>query len=253
MRDGIGLIASLALVVCALQTAPVIAQTPAPGGSENQPYRTFTPSAPGPHPAIMFVAGCSGYAPKGVPVHYTDRAEELRGQGYLVIFVDPLGRRGLETCAGRLTADQAAPDVLEATQYLKTNPRADQNRITAMGWSFGASTIIQALARAGASPPFSKAVLLYPPCGGLSAWQAPIPVLMLLGASDDVAPAKVCDAFVTKLGGTARLTKKTYPGAHHGFDNAALTERIRYPFGTLEYNEKAATEARSEIEQFLRQ
>jgi hypothetical protein len=25
------------------------------------------------------------------------------------------------------------------------------------------------------------------------------------------------------------------------------------PFGTLEYNEKAATEARSEIEQFLRQ
>src|SRR5262245_33875606 len=97
--------AALVLAVMALLLLPgpvSFAQVPA---AED---RMFRPDAAGPHPAVAFVSGCDGFAPPMAPALYEHRANRLRALGYVVIFADYLGRRGLKTCAGSITHDDAA-------------------------------------------------------------------------------------------------------------------------------------------------
>src|SRR5439155_11216959 len=81
-------------------------------------YRTFRPDAPGPHPAVVFVSGCDGFAPPVAPTLYERRAEHLRALGHMVIFADYLGRRGVKTCAGSITHEDAARDLISAAAWL---------------------------------------------------------------------------------------------------------------------------------------
>jgi dipeptidyl aminopeptidase/acylaminoacyl peptidase len=100
-------------------------------------YRTFRPDTPGPHPAVIFLSGCDGLAPSFAPTLYERRAEHLRLLGHLVIFVDYLGRRGVKTCAGPVTHEDAARDLIAAAAWLRSQRTVDHSRITAMGWSYG--------------------------------------------------------------------------------------------------------------------
>jgi dienelactone hydrolase len=86
-------------------------------------YRTFRTDGPGPHPAIVFVSGCSGFTPAVAPGAYERVAAQLRAHGYLVIFADYLGRRGLTSCAGApITHADAAKDIVAAAAWLKLTP-----------------------------------------------------------------------------------------------------------------------------------
>jgi dienelactone hydrolase len=58
-------------------------------------FRLLTPSGASRHPAVLLVSGCSGFiAVNGVNL-YEERAAELQVAGYVVVFVDYLGRRNL--------------------------------------------------------------------------------------------------------------------------------------------------------------
>jgi dienelactone hydrolase len=52
------------------------------------------PQGPGPHPALLFVSGCSGFAPEVAPEHFPREAQTFAAQGFAVVFVDYLGARG---------------------------------------------------------------------------------------------------------------------------------------------------------------
>src|SRR5262245_4554771 len=85
------------------------------GAVKTPTYRTFRPEGAGPHPAVVFAAGCSGFAPPLAPKAYERAAERLRGQGYVVIFADYLGRRGLKSCvSGRVSRSEAGKDIVAA-------------------------------------------------------------------------------------------------------------------------------------------
>ena len=60
-------------------------------GTDTSTYRMFRPDGPGPHPAVVFVSGCSGFAPAIAPGSYERTAEHFRRQGYVVVFADYLG------------------------------------------------------------------------------------------------------------------------------------------------------------------
>jgi dienelactone hydrolase len=66
-------------------------------------FRTVKPDGAGPFPAVLFVSGCSGFAPSFAPSAYERPAERLRTAGYVVTYVDYLAARGLKTCADALT------------------------------------------------------------------------------------------------------------------------------------------------------
>ena len=40
-------------------------------------YRMFRPDGPGPHPAVVFVSGCSGFKPMFAPNAYVHPTEQL--------------------------------------------------------------------------------------------------------------------------------------------------------------------------------
>jgi dienelactone hydrolase len=216
-------------------------------------YRTFQPDGPGSHPAIVFVSGCSGFTPSVAPRAYERVAEQLRAQGYLVVFADYLGRRGLTSCAGAsITHADAARDLVAAAMWLKSQPSLDQTRITVLGWSYGGGAALVALSEYPAEQlPFSRAIIYYPDCRTVRPWKSRLPVLMLLAGEDDVAPGKRCQQAVQGSAVSEAVKIVVYPGAQHGFDVSELPPKMKYPAGTIGYHPQAAAAAWEEIQQFL--
>ena len=222
------------------------------GQTPDATYRTFRPDTPGPHHAVALVSGCDGFAPPMAPAVYERRAEHLRTLGHLVIFVDYLGRRGLKTCAGPISHDDAARDLTAAVAWLQSQPVVDRSRVTAMGWSYGARAVLVALARpSGSQTGFSRAVVFYADCRALEPWKSAVPVLMLLGGDDDMTPAKLCQEAMKTATAPTAVKIVVHPGALHGFDVQELPARMRYGFASIGSNPQAAAAARREVEQFL--
>jgi dienelactone hydrolase len=216
-------------------------------------YRTFRPASAGPHPAVIFASGCDGFVPSLAPALYERRAEAFRAQGYVVVFADYLGRRGLKTCAGPITHQDAAHDVVAAAAGLASQPGVDAARIAAIGWSYGGRAVLEALVEHTTRPVgFSRAVVFYPDCRALPPWKATAPVLMLLGGDDDMTPARLCQEAVTRVAAPAAVKVVVYPGALHGFDVPEVRTKVRVGFGTLAYHPEAAASAEKEVQQFLR-
>jgi dienelactone hydrolase len=74
-----------------------------PAGGKNTPpmldARLYRPSGPGPYPAVVALHGCSGlWSSKDASAlspRHTDWGERLAALGYVVVFPDSYGSRGL--------------------------------------------------------------------------------------------------------------------------------------------------------------
>ncbi|MBM4348411.1 MAG: hypothetical protein FJ106_00730 [Deltaproteobacteria bacterium] len=216
-------------------------------------YRIFRPDGPGPHPAVVFVSGCSGFTPAFAPKAYGRPAEQLRGLGFVVVWADFLGRRNLKSCMeGGITPEEAGWDAVAAASWLRTQPYVDPKRIAAMGWSYGGGAVLSALGGHSADQfIFNRVILYYPACSGVGPWSNPIPVLVLRGGSDNVAPPSLCESAFGTSPGKANLKIIDYPGAYHIFDWPDLPPKMEYPFGTVGYHPQAAAAAWEEVKRFL--
>jgi dienelactone hydrolase len=122
-----------------------------------------------------------------------------------------------------------------------------------MGWSFGGGAVLAALGRhTAADVIFTRTIAYYPYCADVGPWSHSIPVLVLWGDSDTVAPHHLCkSAFETSRARGANITIIDYPGARHAFDVADLPPKMEYRFGTVGYHPQAAAEAWKEVTRFL--
>jgi dienelactone hydrolase len=246
-RRRLRLIVRLGTVLLILCASPGFAQT---GDAK---YRTYRPDGPGPHPAVVLVSGCDGFAPPVAPTLYERRAEQLRALGHVVVFADYLGRRGLQTCAGPITHDDAARDLIAAAAWLRSQDVVDRARITAIGWSYGGRAVLAALAGRNEPPlAFTRVIVFYPDCRALEPWKTTLPVLMLLGGEDDMTPAPPCQEAAKRVAMPASVKIVVYPGAFHAFDVPELPAKLTYGFGTIGYHARSAAAAWKEVEQFLR-
>ena len=223
-------------------------------GPDTPTYRQFHPDGPGPHPAVVFVSGCSGFTPALAPKSYERAAEQLRTQGYVVVFADYLGRRGLQNCnSSRINRSEAGKDVVAAANWLKSQPFVDPARISAVGWSFGGGAVLVALAEHRPEQlGFSRAALYYPECRLLPSFKSTTPLLMLLGGADEVAPGDACEELVKHSTAPKTVKIVIYSGALHGFDVSELPAETTYSFGKIGYNARAAAAAQQELERFLK-
>jgi dienelactone hydrolase len=216
-------------------------------------YRVLRPAGPDPHPAVVFVPGCDGFAPSFAPALYERRGEYFRAQGYIVVFADYLGRRGVKTCAGPVTHQDVARELVSAAAWARDQPTVDRGRITAIGWSYGGRGVLVALAKhVQERLAFSRAIVYYPDCRALEPWKSALPVLMLLGGSDDMTPASLCQEAVKRAGVPATVKIVVYAGARHAFDVPELPAKLRYGLATVGYDPQAAAAAREEVLRFLR-
>jgi dienelactone hydrolase len=200
-------------------------------------------------PAVVLLHGCGGpYRRDGRGGQLSERMREyarlLNDHGSHVLVLDSLTPRGeRELCTQRVgrrsvTQMNRRLDALAAVAWLAQRPDVDATRIGLLGWSNGGSTVLAAInvrhpsvAAALRQPAF--AVAFYPGCQAelTRGFETDVPLLMLVGESDDWRPAAPCHALARTAGGRTPQIEG-YEGAYHGFDSAApLRRRLDVPNG----------------------
>jgi dienelactone hydrolase len=200
----------------------------------------YKPAGPGPHPAVVALHGCSGLTDKtGRPSErHADWGERLAAMGYIVLFPDSYGSRGMNAqCKNGereiAPSRERVADAKAALAYLDNRADVKHAAISLMGWSNGGSSVLYAVEPKNAPkemPDFAKAVALYPGCRvplESAHWRSRVPLLILIGAADDWTPAAPC----RDLAAAARAQGEpveivTYPGAYHDFDHPNLPVHV---------------------------
>ena len=209
---------------------------PAPGVELNAVM--YRPAGAGPFPAVVALHGCGGLYGRdgGLSARHADWGERLSKLGFIVLFPDSFGSRGAGSqCSttsrvARPSAERVA-DALAAKSFLQSRPDVKPEAVSLMGWSNGGSTVLHAVepgaAARGRAPDFTRAVALYPGCRTLvehGNWRSRLPLLILIGASDDWTPAARCNALAQQA---ANVSIVLYPGAYHDFDYPDMPLRTR--------------------------
>jgi dienelactone hydrolase len=210
--------------------------------------------------AVIALHGCGGLysAAKGREKQLSERhaahAEALLAAGYVVLFPDSFGSRGLrEVCTIRAGERTVNPqrrrlDTLGALQWLAGQRGVTRDRIALVGWSHGGSTTLATInagnrevasfRSASAAPPFFRgAVAFYPGCTAASRdaqWRPGVSTRILIGAADDWTPVAPCEALATRAREQGwPLEVAVYANAYHGFDapRGKLVRRTDVPNG----------------------
>src|SRR6185437_13832122 len=129
---------SFVLAVPSLFAATQPREVSFPSGGETVHGFLYTPSAPGPHPAIVVIHEWWGLTP-----WVKEQAAQLSDQGYVTLAVDLY--RGKSTTDPEvahelmrgLPEDRGVRDLVAAANYLKTLKSVDPNRLGAVGWCMG--------------------------------------------------------------------------------------------------------------------
>lgn len=203
-----------------------------PGSALTLQGMLYRPAGPGPFPAVVALHGCGGLNNRpGISNQlYSEWAKVLTAAGFVVMFPDSFGSRGLGSqCRVRQTkvrpARERVADANTARHWLQMQNFVRGDHISLLGWSDGGIAALWAVrpnaAPADGSADFRSAVALYPGCQRLrqTAWSARVPTLILIGAADDWTLASTCQQMVAGARGrSARAEIIVYPGAHHEFD-----------------------------------
>jgi dienelactone hydrolase len=201
----------------------------------------YRPEGAGPFPAVIALHDCGGLnqRPNTEAQLYSEWAKKLVGDGFVVLFPDSFGSRGLGSqCREHHRTVHASrervADVNAARHWLEQQNYVRHDRISLLGWSNGAvaalSTIRRTTAARTDTADFRSAVALYPSCRRLleTAWSARVPTLILIGSADDWTPAAACQQMVAGARGrSAHVQIVVYPRAHHEFDRANSPIRLR--------------------------
>lgn len=235
--------AALAAVIAC---APAIAAEPEhvdiPDGELTLHASLYRPDGAGPFPAVVVLHDCAGlvhHRPITETRHYIEWARLLVADGFVVLFPDSFGSRGVgPQCHERNRKVRASrervSDANAARHWLQAQSYVKPDRVSLLGWSSGGTaalwTVRPTAAPRDGSTDFRSAVTFYPSCRRLhdTAWSARVPTLILVGAADDWTPASVCQQMVAGARDrSARVQIVVYPGAHHQFDRANSPIRLR--------------------------
>jgi dienelactone hydrolase len=218
--------------------------------------RLYRPKGEGPFPAIVVLHGCGG-----VDGHHHGWARRLVEWGYVALVVDSFGPRGHgSVCALNpqpTTAEMRAGDAWAAARHLATLGFVRADRIGAIGFSHGGSTVMNAVqGRGGSQPPLAAAVAFYPGCN--ERWHAAVavPTVILIGEQDDWTPVERCRRVMAALKRPELVTMTVYPNAYHAFDRER--PEVRYVRGSrgdhrLERDPVAAADALAKTRAFFDQ
>ena len=227
-----------------LWTSAVLAapdQVDIPNGTSTLHGTLYRPDGPGPFPAVVALHDCGGLTHRPVTEVqlYAQWAQRLVADGFVVLFPDFFGSRGLGSqCREHdrkiRASRERVVDANAARRWLQQQSYVRGEHISLLGWSNGATAALWTV-RPAAAPhndgnDFRSAVALYPSCNRLreTAWSARVPTLILIGSADDWTPAAACQQMVAGARDrSARVQIVVYPGAHHQFDWANSPVRLR--------------------------
>jgi dienelactone hydrolase len=207
----------------------------------------YRPEGAGPFPAVVALHDCGGFVhhrPSSETRHYVEWARLLVANGFVVLFPDSFGSRGVGSqCRERNRRVRASrervTDANASRRWLQAQSYVKADRISLLGWSNGGVAALWTV-RPTASPrdgsvDFRSAVSLYPGCRRLreTAWSARVPTLILIGSADDWTPATACQQMVAGAHNrSAHVQIVVYPGAPHEFDRPNSPIRLHTGLAT---------------------
>ncbi len=197
----------------------------------------FRPEGQGPFPAVVALHGCGGLGgtAASISARHLDWGRQLAAQGFVVVFPDSYGSRGLGSqCLVRdrtvRPGKERVADAVAAKRWLQQRSDIVASRVSLLGWSNGGSAVLWAAAAArqpkDGLPDFHAAVAFYPGCRPIQQsaerrdWSGRLQLMLLIGEADTWTPAEPCRQLVSLIeetGGNATLV--TYPNAVHEFDH----------------------------------
>lgn len=212
-----------------------------PAGDLTLHAELYKPEGPGPFPAVVALHDCGGVAQHQTTATllYAEWVKLLVAKGFVVIFPDSYGSRGLGSqCRTRErkvhASHERVADANATRRWLQTQGFVRADRVSLLGWSNGGAAALWTVRPTAKphdnGPDFRSAVALYPACihSRQTAWSARIPTLILIGSADDWTSASACQQMVAGAHGrSARVEIIIYPGAHHEFDRADTPIRLR--------------------------
>jgi len=216
-------------------------------------YLAWDDSIPGPRPGVLVVHewwGLDDYA--------RSRARQLAELGYVALAVDMYGEgkttkhpmeAGQMANAVRMNLENWRGRALAGLEVLKAQPQCDKNRIAAIGYCFGGSTVLQ-LALAGAD---LKAVASFhgalPRPTEAEARQVKAAILVCHGADDSFIPEEVIKTFrgtLDKAG--VKYDFVAYPGVRHSF---TVPDADSHGIPGLKYDKKADEDSWRRLKELL--
>ncbi|HXW49984.1 MAG TPA: dienelactone hydrolase family protein [Xanthobacteraceae bacterium] len=234
---------AFALAAVLISSAAIAAPEPVeiPNGDLTLHATLYRPDGPGPFPAVVALHDCGGLKqrPNTEAQLYSVWANKLVADGFVVLFPDSFGSRGLGSqCRERHRTVHAwrerVADANAARLWLQAQNYVRADHISLLGWSNGAVAALWTVRLTtlphAETADFRSAVAFYPSCQRLqqAAWSARVPTLILIGGADDWTPAAPCQQMVADAHGrSARVQIIVYPDAHHEFDRENSPIRVR--------------------------
>ncbi|NBD73476.1 hypothetical protein GVX82_00330 [Patescibacteria group bacterium] len=176
------------------------------------------PASGGPYPGVLFLPDQWGRTPALI-----ERAEELAGEGYVVLVADlyagevPQRAERAAQLRARVASnpDAVLANLVSALQYLKEDGQVG-SRLAVIGWGWGGSLALD-LAEGGHD--LSAAVAYYPP---LQLSREPqVPLMGHFAEEDAVVPVARARRLADTLDGSSGdHAIFIYPNAQHGFDRS---------------------------------
>jgi len=240
----VALISASAAMISPAMISPAMAapdQVDIPDGSLTLHATLYRPEGAGPFPAVVALHDCGGLGQRPLTEAqvYSEWARLLVANGFVVLFPDSFGSRGIgsqcrEPNRKIHASRERVSDANAARRWLQGQDYVRGEHISLLGWSNGAVAALWTV-RPTTKPKddktdFRSAVALYPSCRRLreTAWSARVPTLILIGSADDWTPASACQQMVADAHDrSARVQLVVYPGAHHEFDWANSPLRLR--------------------------
>jgi dienelactone hydrolase len=209
----------------------------------------------GPAPAVVLLHSCHGNW-KRIDERWGKR---IASWGYVVLTVDSLGSRGIDSCRNT-TPHDVDRDAYRALKFLVRLPSVDPARVAVLGFARGGATALRSVEHGPfekTSPnKFGAAIAFYPPCSSFKGYMT-VPTLILIGELDDWTPAEECrnmvdgrDAWgISRQERGAPVKLIVYPGAYHAFDAHGPKNPIEGHH--LEFNQSATDQSSEAMREFL--
>jgi dienelactone hydrolase len=214
-----------------------------PDGDLSLHTMLYRPDGPGPFPAVVALHDCGGLTkrPNTEAQLYSVWANKLVADGFVVLFPDSFGSRGLGSqCRERHrnvhASRERVTDANAARLWLQQQSYVRPDHISLLGWSNGAAAVLWTVRLTTPPHPesadFRSAVAFYPSCGRLreAAWSAssvgltigrpPQPASRWWPARE--AAARACRSSSIRM----RITNSTEPILQFGCEPALSTLSI---------------------------
>lgn len=207
-------------------------------------FALYKPDGPGPFPALVLQHQCGGLGDWQRNFSNTSMLEWAKkavARGYVVLLMDSLGPRGVDTvCFGfkkGVNWGRGLKDVQQGANYLRKLDYVDKDRVALAGYSWGGAIGLLASSRRAVETldvpgRFNAIVSFYPPCHLKPKGRTPYeiitdgidrPVLVLLGGEDNETPPQECiERLKPMKQAGAPIELHLYPNATHCWDCKSL-------------------------------